>query len=163
MRRFDAHALVAAMHGQRDYAIPKGWSTIEQIRVELNLAHARNASTRARDLWRRGLLERMPHQTKAFTGQCHMAYVYRVKKPWRSFAHACENYFAVAEDKVPAGWVRVMDYCAAIRLSHVALRARIARANLRPRYFKTSRGIAGLHRNAFYRKADLDRTLRKAS
>ena len=92
MRKFDAHALVAAMHGGRDYAVPKGWSTIEQIRAELGLAHTRNASTRARDLWGRGLLERMAHQSKANTGQCHMSYVYRVKQPWRSFAHAAENF-----------------------------------------------------------------------
>ena len=163
MRRFDAHALVAAMHGQRAYAVPAGWSTIEQIRAELNLAHARNASTRARELWGRGLLERMPHQSKAATGQCHMAYVYRVKKPWRSFAHAAANFAHAVQEKVPKGWVRIMDYCQTVHISHVALRARVARANLKPRYFKTCRGISGLHLNAYYRKADLDRILRKAS
>jgi hypothetical protein len=163
MSRFDPAAIIRALNQPKDYSIPKGWSTIEQIRQELNLAHARNASTRARDLWQRGLLERMPHQTKAFTGQCHMAYVYRPKKPWRNFRQAAENYFTVAEEKVPAGWVRIMDYSADIRISHVALRARVARQNLRPRYFKTSRGIVGLHRNAYYRKADLDRLLRKAT
>lgn len=163
MTAFDALSLVKVLNGRKDYSVPKGWSTVEQIREELNLAHTRNASTRARELWGRGLLERMPHQSKAATGQCHMAYVYRVKKPWRSFAHAAANFAHAVQEKVPKGWVRIMDYCKTVHISHVALRARVARANLRPRYFKTCRGISGLHLNAYYRKADLDRILRKAS
>ena len=161
MSPFDAHALVAAMHGGRDYSVPKGWLTIEQIREELMLAHTRNASTRARDLWRRGLLERQPHQSKAKTGQCHKCYVYRPRKPYKSVSEASAAYFTVIEEKVPKGWVRVVDYCAEIAMSHVALRARIARANIKPRYFKTVRGISGLHLNAYYRKTDLDRILPK--
>jgi hypothetical protein len=149
------------MHATRDYSVPKGWSTIEQIREELGLAHTRNASSRARELWGRGLLERIAHQFKANTGQCHMSYVYRVKKPWRSFAHAANNIAHAVAEKVPKGWVRIMDYCQSVHLSHVALRARIARANIKPKYYKTCRGVSGLHLNAYYRKADLDRLLRR--
>jgi hypothetical protein len=38
-------------------------------------------------------------------------------------------------------------------VSDVAVRGRISRAGLKPRYFKTSRGIIGLHRNAYYLKS----------
>lgn len=163
MRPFDARALVDAMHGQRDYSMPKGWYSVADIRDELNLAHTRNASSRAYELYRFGLLERIAHQFKAKTGQCHRAYIYRPVKPWRTIAEAADNTFKAREDKVPKGWVRVVDYSVDLSMSHVALRARIARSNVRPRYFKTSRGISGLHLNAYYRKADLDRLLRKAS
>jgi len=163
MKRFDAHALVAAMHGARDYSVPKGWTTIEQIREELNLAYTRNASSRAYDLFRSGLLERQPHQSKAKTGQCHQCYVYRPVKPYRSIKEASDNSTKVREEKVPKGFVRIMDYAIGANVSHVAIRARVERAALKPKYFKTSRGISGLHLNAYYRKADLDRLLRKAS
>lgn len=141
---------------------PKGWFSVEQIRQELRMAHTRNASTRAYDLYRRGLLERQPHQFKAATGQCHKAYVYRPVPPYRTIKEASEQMFAHRADKVPKGWVRIVDYCLTVNVSDVCVRSRVARAGLRPKYWKTPRGIIGLHLNAFYRKADLDRVMRKA-
>jgi len=163
MRRFDAAALIAAMHGKREYACPKGWSTVEDIRKELNLTYTRNASSRAYELHKQGMLERMAHQFKAKTGQCHYSYVYRPAKPYRTITEAAANRFADREDKVPKGWVRIVDFSAEVRISHVAIRARVERARLKPRYFKTSRGISGLHLNAYYRKTDLTGLFRKAS
>jgi hypothetical protein len=155
MKRISVESFVAAMHGNREYACPKGWSTVEDIRKELNLAHTRNASSRAYDLHKQGLLERLAHQFKAKTGQTHHAYVYRPVKPYRTITEAADNRFAAREDKVPRGWVRVVDYAAEIGVSHVAVRSRIERARLKPKYFKTSRGVSGLHLNAYYRKSDL--------
>lgn len=147
----------------REIPPPKGWSTVEQIRQELQLRHVRNASSRAYDLTRRGLLERQPHQFRAGTGQCHMAYVYRPLPPYRSFKQAAEELSQHNQDKVPKGWVRIVDMAVELRVSDVAIRGRVARAGLKPRYFKTPRGIIGLHRNAYYRKADILRLYRKAS
>ena len=144
-----------------DHPCPAGFSTVEDIRVELRMAHTRNASSRAYDLFRRGLLERKAHQFKAATGQCHKAYVYKPLPPYRSIREAAEQLFAHQADKVPAGWVRVVDYCFDVRISDVALRGRISRANLKPKYFKTPRGIIGLHQNAYYKKSDLDRLFAK--
>ncbi|MEY4403644.1 MAG: hypothetical protein RIR91_1679 [Verrucomicrobiota bacterium] len=163
MRRFDAAGLIAAMHGQRDYSCPKGWYTIELIRKELNLAYPRNASSRAYQLYRNGLLDRQVHQFKADTGQCHLAYVYRPRPPFKTIKQAAENNFTAREDKVPKGFVRIVDFASDVGISHVAIRARVARASLKATYFKTARGMSGLHLNAYYRKADLDRLIRKAS
>jgi len=151
--------LMAELQREPDSTIPppKGWLTIEQIRQELNLSHARNASSRAADLARRGLLERQPHQFKANTGQCHKAYVYRPMPPYRSIREASDRMFAHQADKVPKGWVRIVDYAITSRISDVCVRSRALRAGLRPRYWKTPRGIIGLHKNAYYRKTDLDR------
>jgi hypothetical protein len=140
---------------------PKGWFSVEQIRDELRMAHTRNASTRAYDLYRRGLLERQPHQFKAATGQCHKAYIYKPVPPYISIREASERLFDHRADKVPKGWVRIVDYAHDLNVSDVAIRSRIARAGLRPKYWKTPRGIIGLHRNAFYKKSDLDRLCRK--
>ena len=107
---------------ERTFAPPSGWFTVEQIRDELNLAYTRNASSRALDLHRRGVLDRQAHQFKAKTG-----------------------------------WVRIVDYAVKLKVSDVALRQRISRSGIKPKYFKTSRGASGLHLNAFYREADLKR------
>lgn len=139
------------------YPCPKGWFTVEQIRVELDMAHTRNASSRALDLQRRGLLERQPHQFKSGTGQCHMAYVYRPVPPYKSIKQAAAQMFAHRSDKVPKGWVRLVDYAVGLGVSDVAVRGRVARAGLKPKYWKTPRGIIGLHLNAYYWKPDLDR------
>ena len=144
-----------------DQPCPAGFSTVEQIRVELRMAHTRNASSRAYDLFRRGLLERKPHQFKADTGQCHKAYVYKPVPPYRSIREASDGLFAHQADKVPKGWVRIVDYSLDYRLSDVCIRARISRAGLKPKYWKTPRGIIGLHLNAFYKKSDLDRLFAK--
>lgn len=163
MRRFDPAGLMDALRQENYIKPPKGYSTVEQIRQELKLSHARNASSRAFDLTRRGLLERLPHQFKAGTGQCHLAYVYRPLPPYRSFKEASEQLSRHNQDKVPKGWVRIVDLAVQLRVSDVAIRGRVARAGLRPKYFKTARGIIGLHRNAYYLKADIMRLYRKAS
>jgi len=144
-----------------DHPCPAGFSTVEDIRSELRMAHTRNASTRAYDLFRRGLLERKAHQFKAATGQCHKAYVYKPLPPYRSITEAAQGLFAHQADKVPKGWVRVVDYAVEVNASDVAIRSRIARAGLKPKYWKTPRGIIGLHLNAFYKKSDLDRLFAK--
>jgi hypothetical protein len=141
----------------KEYPCPKGWFTVEQVRVELSMAHTRNASSRALDLHRRGLLERQPHQFKSGTGQCHMAYVYRPVPPYKTVKEASEQLFAHRADKVPKGWVRLVDYAVSVNVSDVAVRGRVARAGLKPKYWKTPRGIIGLHLNAYYWKPDLDR------
>ncbi len=137
MKRFDAHALVAAINGKRDYSCPKGWSTVEDIREELNLAYTRNASSRAYELHKQGLLERLAHQFKAKTGQCHNAYVYRPAKPYRTIREAAANRFTCRAEKVPRGWVRIVDFSAEVGISHVAIRTRVERARHKPRNFKT--------------------------
>ncbi len=142
---------------ERDYAPPAGWFTVEQIRDELNLAYTRNASSRALDLHRRGVLDRQPHQFKAKTGQCHRAYVYRPRPPFKTIIEAVAGVVVVQQDKVPKGWVRIVDYAVKLKVSDVALRQRISRSGIKPKYFKTSRGASGLHLNAFYREADLKR------
>jgi predicted DNA-binding transcriptional regulator len=153
MRRFDPARLIEALRQENDIPPPKGWFTVEQIRQELRLAHARNASSRACDLARRGLLERMPHQFKAGTGQCHRAYVYRPLPPYRSVKEASEKLSRHNQDTVPKGWARIVDMAVELRISDVAVRGRVSRAGLKPRYYKTSRGIIGLHRNAYYLKS----------
>ena len=133
MRRFDPARLIEALRKENEIPPPKGWATVEQIRQELQLRHARNASSRAYDLTRRGLLERQPHQFKAGTGQCHKAYVYRPLPPYRSFKQAAEQLSQHNQDKVPKGWVRIVDMGVELRVSDVAVRSRVSRAGLKPR------------------------------
>jgi hypothetical protein len=82
-----------------------------------------------------------------------MAYVYRPLKPYRSVKEAAERLSSHNQDTVPKGWARIVDLAVELRVSDVAVRGRVSRAGLKPRYFKTSRGIIGLHRNAYYLKS----------
>jgi len=140
---------------------PAGFFTVEQIRTELDMAHTRNASSRAYDLFRRGILERKAHKFKVATGQCHKAYVYKPIAPYQSIREASDGLFHYQADKVPNGWVRIVDYVFTHEISEAAVRSKVARASLKPKYWKTPRGIIGLHLNAFYKKSDLDRVMRK--
>lgn len=162
MKRFNPALLIEALRNENAFPPPKGWMTVEQIRQELNLAHARNASSRACDLARRGVLERMPHQFRAKTGQCNMAYVYRPVPPYRTITEAAACLYTHNEDIVPKGWARIVDIAVELRVSDVAIRGRVARAGLKPRYFKTRRGIIGLHLNAYYLKSAVLALYRKA-
>jgi hypothetical protein len=157
MKRFDPARLIEALRQENLIPVPKGWLTVDQIRTDLNLAYTRNASSRAHDLHRRGVLDRQPHQFKANTGQCHKAYIYRPKPPFKSVKAAADGLAAIQSEKVPKGYVRIVEYARSVKVSDVAVRCRIARAGLKPKFFKTARGISGVHRNAFYRKTDLDR------
>lgn len=157
----DNPAKVLAEYKPGTKPVPAGWFTIDQIRVELGLGHTRNASSRAADLCKRGVLERKSHQFKAATGQCHRAYIYRPIHPFKTIREAADNMHAVKGDKVPNEYVRLVDYAVTQNVSSVAIRSQVERANLRPTYFKTPRGLSGLHRNAFYLKADLDRMRRQ--
>ena len=153
MRRFNPALLIEALRQESIIATPKGWSTVEEIRQTLNLAHVRNASSRACDLARRGVLERMPHQFKSGTGQCHRAYVYRPVAPYRTIKEAAACLYSHNEEPVPKGWARLVDIAVQLRVSDVAVRGKVARAGLKPKYYKTRRGEVGLHRNAFYLKS----------
>jgi len=103
----------------------------------------------------------MAHQFKAKTGQCHKAYVYKPLSPYTSIKQASDSLFEHQADKVPKGWVRIKDYAFTVTVSDVSVRSRVAIAGLKPKYWKTPRGIIGLHLNAFYKKSDLDRLMRK--
>ena len=73
--------------------------------------------------------------------------------PRGSFAEAATRVFEHQEETVPKGWVRIVDIAVQMKISDVSVRTRIARARLKPKYFKTRRGIIGIHRNAYYLKS----------
>jgi hypothetical protein len=147
----------AVRQAVREPETPKGWFTVGQIREALGVTYDRNASSRARELWRRGMLDRLQVKTQCPSGSVHKGYVYRPRKPYRTIQEANLMALNHCADKVPKGYVRVIDYAVTARMSDVAIRSRIERSRLRATYYRTPRGIAGLHRNAYYRKTDLDR------
>ena len=142
---------------ETNFAVPEGWSTIHDIRRELRMNHTRNASSRAHDLWRIGVVERRLHRFTALSGQCNKGYIYRPKHPFKSIAEAALNYNAGGEDPVPAGYVRIVDFAASIHLTHVAVRERVKRHGVEGIVLRTRRSHGGLNNNTYYREADLKR------
>lgn len=149
-----------ASGADRDIPVPSGWYTLTMIREELGLGYNRNASTRAYEIYLRGAAERRLYRTRVKSGQCHQTYIYRPKPPFKTMLEAAFGWPDLAADKVPAGWVRPIDYARAINVTVVAVRGLIMRRNLKGRLFRTRRGVSGLHQNLHYRKADLDKAYR---
>lgn len=141
----------------RSVPVPKGWYTISDIRQELGFSYNRNASSRAFELYQRGVLERRLYRARVSSGHCHQTYIYRPKPPFKTITEAAFDWQHVKADKVPAGWIRAVDYARKVGVSVVAVRGAILRRNLKGRMFRTRRGVSGLHMNLHFREAELDR------
>lgn len=140
--------------------LPKGWYTVRDIQVELGMRWAANASTRAKNLEARGIIERkLWHAYKEF-GYAR-AYIYRLKPPHKTWQQAIDAYHRVGVQKVPKGWARPIDIAQRLHITPEAVRNAIHRYGLRHRNFRTTRGISGVHMNLYVREADILRVYRK--
>jgi len=140
--------------------MPKGWYTVRDIQTELGMRWASNASTRAKNLHDRGIIERkLWHAYKDF-GYAR-AYIYCLKPPHRTWAEAVDAYHKVGEEKVPKGWSRPIDFAKLLGISAEAVRNAIRRHELPVKLIKTNRGVSGIHVNQYVRTADIIRIYRK--
>jgi hypothetical protein len=137
---------------------PPGWHTIRDIQKALGIRWQANASTRAKSLYERGIVERRPWRTyPCFT----RAFIYRLKPPCRTWLQAADLYAKIGEEKVPAGWIRPKDYAHQIGVTAEAVRNIIARHRIPTRNFRTNRGLSGLHVNLFAKLSDLRTVYRR--
>lgn len=140
--------------------VPKGWYTVRDIQVALGMRWAANASTRAKNLYDRGILERQLWHAYKDYGFAR-AYIYRLKPPHRTWQEAIDAYHSVGQQKVPKGWARPIDFARTLHISAEAVRNAIQRHGLETRIFRTARGISGVHMNLYVRVADIRRVYRK--
>jgi len=139
----------------RNAAPPAGWFTITDLQRLFNMRWRHNASTRAASMHARGVLERMPWRGVSPEGQPFRAFVYRPAKPYRTLDQAIEGFNVTGAEKVPKGWARPVDIADRLNLSAVAVREMARRHKIPSRYFRTIRGLSGLHQNLYFREADL--------
>lgn len=135
-------------------AVPKGWYTVRDIQLILGMRWAANASTRAKNLHARGIVERMEWRAYKDYGFAR-AYIYRLKPPHKTWQQAVEAYHTVGEEKVPKGWSRPIDFAKTIGISAEAVRNAIHRHGLTTKVFRTNRGVSGLHNNMYVRTVEI--------
>jgi len=87
----------------------------------------------------------------------HQRLIYRLSPRFKTWAKAHEAALALEAFKTPAGWVTLTQYARKSRRTVRGIQYRIDGADIARKVFRTPRPVP------HYRKADLDRILRKAS
>jgi hypothetical protein len=155
-----AARLGSTLKAKEHEAVPKGWYTVRDIQLILGMRWAANASTRAKNLHERGIVERMEWRAYKDYGFAR-AYIYRLKPPHKTWQQAVEAYHTVGEEKVPKGWARPVDFARILGISAEAIRNAMHRHNLETKMIRTNRGVSGLHLNLYIRTSDIMRVYRK--
>ncbi len=160
-----AAARLAQLIGSPDHRTdkPKGWYDLDELTLAFNMRWRHNASSRAIAMHKRGVLERRPHRGVTAEGQTYRSFIYRPVKPARTIAEALDAFLTVGEERPPKGWARPVELAEMLDVSAVAVREMCRRRKLKGRYFRTLRGLSGLHQNLYYPiKAVMAHHLRKS-
>jgi hypothetical protein len=146
MKRFDAHALVAAINAGDT---PEGWhKTTEVVRllgyntragVALPLERIVKAGFAQRKTVRRG------------------RFIYRLSPRFKTWAAAKAAAEALDKFKAPKGWVTLSEYARKHRRTVRGVQYRIDGSGIEQRVFRNPRSVP------YYRRTDLDRLVSKAS
>jgi hypothetical protein len=148
MKRFDAHALFAALVSEpKD--VPDGWlKTIEVVRLLGYNTRAGIALPLAR-IVKAGYAERKTVSRGRF--------VYRLSPRFKTWPAAKAAAEALEKFKAPKGWVTLSEYARKHRRTVRGVQYRIDGMALPVRILRNPRLVP------YYRQSDLDRVLRKAS
>jgi hypothetical protein len=145
MKRFDAHALVAAINAED---IPDGWvKTVEIVRLLGYTTRAGVALPLAR-IVKAGYAQQKTSRRGRF--------VYLLSPKFKTWAQAKAAAEALDTFKAPPGWIALSEYARKAKRTVRGIQYRID-ANLIPvRILRNPRPVP------YYRKSDLDRILSKA-
>jgi len=148
MKRFDAHALLAALASEPE-DVPAGWvKTTEVVRLLGYNTRAGVALPIAR-IVKAGFAERKTISRGRF--------IYRLSPKFKTWAQAKAAAQALDAFKAPAGWVTLSEYARKHRRTVRGIQYRIDGSDITHKVYRNPRPVP------HYRKADLDRILRKAS
>ena len=148
MKRFDAHALLAALKDEPREDLD-GWTKTMDIVPLLGFKTLAGI---------RGPLARMVKAGFAEQRRIrHNRLVYRLSPRFKTWTKAHEAALALEAFKSPAGWVTLTQYARKNRRTVRGIQYRIDGTDIDRKVFRTPRPVP------HYRKADLDRILGKAS
>ena len=148
MKRFDPSGLIDAL--REDYRdLPAGWIRTIDIPPLLGLKTLAGVRGPVARIVKAGFAEerRIKHQRL----------IYRLSPRFKTWAKAHEAALALEAFKTPEGWVTLTQYARKSRRTVRGIQYRIDGADIARKVFRTPRPVP------HYRKADLDRLLRKAS
>ena len=148
MKRFDAHALVAALVSEPKDA-PEGWvKTVDVIRLLGYRTRAGVALPLARIVKAGFAQERRITRSRL---------AYKLSPRFKTWTQAHEAAIALEAFKAPEGWINLAHYARKHRRTVRGIQYRVDASDIPRKVFRTPRPVP------HYRKADLDRILRKAS
>jgi len=149
MKRFDPARLIEALREEKVYAVPEGWLRTRDIVPLLGLKTMSGARLPLERMIRAGFVE--------YRKLSSVRFIFRLSPKFRSWADAHAKAVELEKPVAPEGWVTLAAYARHNRRTVRGIQYRIDDAGIPFRLFRIPR----LSRH--YRKADLDRILRKAS
>ena len=148
MKRFDPAGLIDALREEaRD--VPPGWIRTIDVAPLLSLNTIAGVRVPIARIVRAGFAEERRIK--------HNRLIYRLSPRFKTWAKAHEAALALEAFKTPEGWVTLTQYARKSRRTVRGIQYRIDGADIARKVFRTPRPVP------HYRKADLDRLLRKAS
>ena len=148
MKRFDPAGLIDALREEaRD--VPAGWIRTIDVAPLLSLNTIAGVRVPIARIVRAGFAEERRIK--------HNRLIYRLSPRFKTWAKAHEAALALEAFKTPEGWVNLTQYARKCRRTVRGIQYRIDGADIARKVFRTPRPVP------HYRKADLDRLLRKAS
>ena len=148
MKRFDPAGLIDALREEaRD--VPPGWIRTIDVAPLLGLNTIAGVRVPIARIVRAGFAEERRIK--------HNRLIYRLSPRFKTWAKAHEAALALEAFKTPKGWVNLTQYARKSRRTVRGIQYRIDGADIARKVFRTPRPVP------HYRKADLDRLLRKAS
>jgi hypothetical protein len=136
-------------------AAPKGWMTIREIQHKLGFLNVTSTSSKAKQLYDKGLLCRTSYQVKAIDGKRSWSFVYQPKKPLKTFDEVMLASRLIGQDQVPNGWINVTDFCKLANVSRSAVFQMAERHSLERKIIRVRNGICGIKPVTHFRLATL--------
>lgn len=148
MSRFNAHALVAALHGATGEDAD-GWIKTMDIVPLLGVKTLAGVRLPIENIVKAGFATERRIK--------HDRLVYRLSPKFKTWADAHQAVKELQRFKAPRGWITLTQYARKLRRTVRGLQYRIDGQEIPVRVLKTPRPVP------HYRISDLDRLLRKAS
>ncbi|OBQ42877.1 MAG: hypothetical protein AN484_15430 [Aphanizomenon flos-aquae WA102] len=146
MKRFDAHALVAAINAGDT---PEGWNKTTEVVRLLGYTTRAGVSLPLARIVKAGYAEQKTIRRGRF--------IYRLSPRFKTWAAAKAAAEALDKFKAPAGWVTLSEYARKHRRTVRGVQYRIDGTGIEMRVFRNPRSVP------YYRRTDLDRLTSKAS
>jgi hypothetical protein len=145
MKRFDAHALVAAINADD---LPTGWVKTTHVVALLGYKTLAGVRLPIQRIVKAGFAQEMRITRNRFA--------YRLSPKFKSWPAAKAAAEAAGAFKSPAGWVTLSEYARKHRRTVRGIQYRIDGSGIEQRIFRNPRSVP------YYRRTDLDRLVSKA-
>lgn len=122
---------------------PPGWLSIRQLQSHFKFVCVYSASTKAKQLYDRGLLERKSYKVKAEDGKMSWSFAYRPMKPCRNMDEVMIAARHIGQDSVPKGWVTASQFSELACISRSAVFQMAFRHKLETRLYRIRNGLNG--------------------